>query len=107
MQHNHTIESSLPTRDTTLEPSHPDGHWLFSPRGVALCAFLAVAAFYLWTEHRAHLLGFLPYAIFLICPLMHFFMHRGHGGHGGHTGHNAMPDDSLQSGTQGGDHDAT
>ena len=39
---------------------------------------LAVAAFFLWTEHRAHLLGALPYAIVLLCPLMHYFMHRGH-----------------------------
>lgn len=49
-----------------------------------LAAFLAVAAFFLWTEHRAHVLGILPYAIFLLCPLIHLFMHRGHGGHGGH-----------------------
>ena len=50
--------------------------------GVA--AFLIVAAFFLWTEHRAHLLGVLPYLVFLLCPLIHFFMHRGHGSHGGH-----------------------
>jgi hypothetical protein len=30
-------------------------------------------------------LGVLPYVIFLLCPAIHFFMHRGrHGGHGGH-----------------------
>lgn len=30
---------------------------------------------------------YLPFAIFLLCPLMHLFMHRGgHGGHGGHGG---------------------
>jgi hypothetical protein len=45
---------------------------------VAFCVLLAVAAFYLMTEHRAHLLGWLPYAIFLLCPLMHLFMHRSH-----------------------------
>jgi len=45
---------------------------------------LAVAAFFLFTEHRAHLLGYLPYLIFLACPLMHLFHHGGHGGHGGH-----------------------
>jgi hypothetical protein len=37
-----------------------------------------VAVFFLWTEHRAHLFGALPYAIVLLCPLMHYFMHRGH-----------------------------
>jgi hypothetical protein len=27
----------------------------------------------------------LPYLIFLLCPAIHFFMHRGaHGGYGGH-----------------------
>lgn len=40
--------------------------------------FLAVAGFFLWTEHRAHVLGALPYLIFLLCPLMHIFMHRRH-----------------------------
>lgn len=45
--------------------------------------FVAVAAFFLFTEHRAHLLGWLPYLLLLACPLMHLFMHGGHGGHGG------------------------
>ena len=44
--------------------------------------FIAVAAFLILTEHRAHFLGYLPYIIFLACPLMHFF-HHGHGHHGG------------------------
>lgn len=50
-----------------------------------LYGFLAVAAFFLWTEHRAHVLGALPYLLVLACPLMHFF-HHGHGHHG-HRGH--------------------
>lgn len=56
-------------------------------RGVlwlASLAFLAAAGFYLWAEHRAHLYGALPYLLFLTCPLMHLFMHRGLGGHGSH-----------------------
>ena len=56
----------------------PSRYW------IGLTAFLIVAAFFLWTEHRAHLLGVLPYLIFLACPLIHLFMHRGHGGHGDH-----------------------
>lgn len=44
--------------------------------------FAAIAAFYLWTEHRAHLLGVLPFLLLLACPLMHMFMHGSHG-HGG------------------------
>ncbi len=37
------------------------------------------------------ILAFLPYALlFLLCPLMMLFMHRGHGGaHDGHSQHHA------------------
>lgn len=45
--------------------------------------FLAIAGYFLLTEHRAHVLPYLPFLLLLACPLMHFFMHRGHG-HGGH-----------------------
>ena len=62
--------------------THPD------PRGTtsgrfrwALLAFLAIAGFFLFTEHRAHLFGVLPLLLLLlVCPLMHLFMHGG-GGH--------------------------
>lgn len=54
------------------------------PVWVGLCAFLAIAGFFLWEEHRAHLLGALPYVLLLLCPVVHLFMHRGHG-HAGHT----------------------
>ncbi|WP_149536836.1 DUF2933 domain-containing protein [Siccirubricoccus phaeus] len=52
--------------------------------GVVLLGFLAVGAFYLLTEHTAHLLGALPYLLLLACPLMHLFMHHGHGDHDRH-----------------------
>ncbi len=45
-----------------------------------LIGFLAIAAFFLITEHRAHLLGVLPFLLLALCPLLHLF---GHGGHGG------------------------
>jgi hypothetical protein len=60
--------------------------WLRSPTGLTLLAFLAVATFYLVTEHTAHVFGFLPYALLLLCPLLHLFMHGGHGGHGDKAG---------------------
>lgn len=44
-------------------------------------AFLLMGGFLLFTEHRAHVLGILPYLFLLACPLMHLFMHHDHGGH--------------------------
>lgn len=54
------------------------------PRGFypILVVFIAIAGFFLITEHRAHLFPFLPYLLLLACPLMHLLMHGGHGGHG-------------------------
>lgn len=61
------------------------------PSRLALILFMGIAGFFLWTEHRAHILGALPYLILLLCPLIHIFMHRGHGNHHGdynnHQGH--------------------
>jgi hypothetical protein len=45
---------------------------------MAFLAFLAVALFFLLTEHTAHVLGALPYLLLLACPLMHLFYHGGH-----------------------------
>jgi hypothetical protein len=53
-----------------------------TPVTIALCLFLAIAAFFLWEEHRAHLLGILPYLLLAACPVIHLFMHRGHHHHG-------------------------
>ena len=51
-----------------------------------LLAFLGIAAFFVVTEHRAHVLGVLPYLLLLACPLLHLF-HGGHArGHGHHGG---------------------
>ncbi|AZE49089.1 hypothetical protein C4K04_3417 [Pseudomonas chlororaphis] len=49
-------------------------HWYF-------LGFLAIAGYFLFTEHRAHVVPYLPFLLLLACPLMHLFMHRGHGGH--------------------------
>ena len=71
-------------------PSDPRGLFRI-PIWLGLCLFLTIAAFFLWEEHRAHVLGVLPYALLLLCPFIHLFMHRGHGGHGtqrsDHEGH--------------------
>ena len=55
-----------------------------SRQGLALAGFLVILGFFLATEHRAHLFGWLPFLFLLACPLLHLF---GHGGHG--TGHDA------------------
>jgi hypothetical protein len=45
--------------------------------GIAVA--LGILAFFLISEHTAHVLGALPYLLLLACPLMHLFMHHGHG----------------------------
>lgn len=45
---------------------------------IVLIGFLAIGAFYLLTEHLAHVLGILPWLLVLACPLLHHFMHHGH-----------------------------
>lgn len=61
------------------------------PLWLGFCLFLLVALFFLWEEHSAHILGLLPYALLLACPLIHFVMHRGHGDHSrsGPEGHDS------------------
>jgi hypothetical protein len=73
------------------EPRSRAGRIIRSPTGLVLLAFLVIAGFFLVTEHTAHVFGVLPYALLLLCPLLHLFLHGGHGGHGGqgdeHGGH--------------------
>lgn len=64
--------------------------WLRSRTGLALIGFLLIIAFFLLTEHTAHVFGILPYALLLVCPLLHLFMHGGHGEHAGHVEHQAQ-----------------
>lgn len=49
----------------------PRFNWVF-------IGFVLIAGFFLLAEHRAHVLGVLPFVLVAICPLMHLF---GHGGH--------------------------
>ena len=54
---------------------------------VGFWLLIGIAAFFLITEHRAHLVGglvWLTILLLLACPLIHMFGHGGHGGHGGH-----------------------
>lgn len=54
------------------------------PLGVAIVMVVMIGVFYLLREHWYHIVGYWPYLLLLLCPLMHLFM--GHGGHGGHGG---------------------
>lgn len=54
------------------------GRWVF-------WGFVLIAAFFLISEHRAHVFQYLPFLLLLGCALMHLF--HGHGGHGGHGRH--------------------
>lgn len=59
--------------------SHSGG-FLTSRSGRVMIGFLVIVTILLFTEHRAHVLGVLPYLLLLACPLMHF-MHGGHHHH--------------------------
>lgn len=58
--------------------------WLNRHRWISYGA-LIVIAYYLLTEHRAHVFAYLPFLFLAACPLMHLFMHGGHHGHRNHT----------------------
>lgn len=57
----------------------------FMVRAVVLFS-LATIAFYLLTEHKAHLLAYSSYILFFGFVLLHIFMCGRHGKHGGHSG---------------------
>ena len=69
--------------NTIKSPDSNTGGW--SRNRLVLLGFLAIAGYFLWTEHRAHVVQYLPYALLLLCPLLHMF-HGGHGSHGGSHG---------------------
>ena len=81
---------------TTNDPSR-ERSWVRSPSGLVLLAFLVIAAFFLITEHWAHVSGVLPYLLFLLCPVLHLFLHGRHGH--GHTNHTTHPPRSPQGDT--------
>ena len=71
--------------------SQPPSFWR-SKAGIALGMLLVIALFYLAREHYGHISLLLPYAILLLCPLMHLFGHH-HNGHGHHRGTDYAPKD--------------
>ncbi len=49
-----------------------------TPWGIAFVIVLVAALGLIAIDHKAHALGFMPYALLAACPLMHLFHHRGH-----------------------------
>ena len=66
------------------ENTEPGSFWR-SRYALGYLVIGAVAAYFLLTEHLAHVVGALPFLLLLACPLMHVFMHHGHH-HGHHHG---------------------
>ncbi|MDR6383784.1 DUF2933 domain-containing protein [Paraburkholderia caribensis] len=81
------------------ETTHGSRPFWKSRSAIALLVFATIALFLLFSEHRAHFLGVLPYLLLLSCPLMHLFMHHGHG-----HGHRS-PANEEGSSERGGDHE--
>ena len=67
------------------EPSdaeEPQKAWWRINKKVFFFGFIIIAAYFLLTEHKAHLGSPIPYLLLLTCVGMHFFMHSGHGNGG-------------------------
>ncbi len=73
--------------------------WWQTRGGIALVGFVAIAGFFLLTEHTAHVFGVLPYVLVLACPLLHFFMHSKHhkGDASGSADHHQHPNQKANS----------
>jgi hypothetical protein len=71
--------------------SQGNGGWKARSKWV-FWGFVAVAAYFLWTEHWAHVVQYLPLALLLACPVLHIFHH---GGHGDGAGENRRRRDSA------------
>ena len=69
---------------------HAAHRTVFRSRWV-LIGFLLVIAYFLFTEHRAHVIQFLPFLLLATCPLMHLFMHHGHQDEGGEPSTHVHP----------------
>ncbi len=55
--------------------------WLSSRTGLIVTASLVILGFFLFAEHRVHVLGALPYILLALFLVLHLFLHSGHGGH--------------------------
>ena len=85
-------ERTMEGIDLKGNPHHTERSYWTSWAFLIFLAFGAMATVLLWSEHRAHLLGVLPYLFLLACPLLHIF--GGHGSHGAHGRDRRNPSDN-------------
>jgi hypothetical protein len=78
-----------------IEHPSPTSFWR-TRYGIGFLVFGAITAYFLLTEHLAHVVGALPLLLLLTCPLMHVFMHHGHGHH--HHGDDPPHEKASKSG---------
>lgn len=65
--------------------------WLLSRTGLGFIIFLVIAAFFLITEHTAHLFGILPYALALLALVLYLLIRRADNNNDKNEGH--QPED--------------
>ena len=63
--------------------------WWRSRTKLPFIGFLAIAGYFIWTEHQAHIMPYLIWILLIACLLLHGYMHGGHG-HGGDEDSNNM-----------------
>lgn len=84
-----------------MEQQQTRNFWLTS-RGIVAATGIGFLLYFLVIEHGEHLFPYLPYFILLLCPFMHFFMHRSHGHDGEHKKHGEVASDEYQRGHKDG-----
>ena len=60
---------------------------------IAGIIFAVFGGYYLWAQHKAHILQYWPLIFFALCPLMHLF-----GGHGCHHEDHQHNDNATEKG---------
>jgi len=60
--------------------------WWRNRTKLPFVVFLVIGGYFLWTEHEANIVAYLPWILVLGCLGMHFFMHGGHGSGNSHGG---------------------
>ena len=87
IRHRHPETAIKWLEETSMDhDEHTGKRGFFDSRAnIVLVGFLAIGAYFLITEHGAHIIPFLPRLLILACPLMHLFMHHGHHGGSNHS----------------------